>query len=192
MNQDLEKILCTEEELEQITSELAEKINQDYAGQKLLVIGILKGCVIFLSDIFRKLEVDCRLDFMAASSYGSSSVSSGNVKITKDISGSIHLQEYHVLMIEDILDTGNTLYYIKDYLLKKNPLSLRICTLFDKPSRREKDIKADYIGKEIKNLFIVGYGLDYDERYRNLPYVGVLKPEIYQSEQKQRSDNHLG
>lgn len=181
MQNDLLKVLCSQEELRNITEKLSDKINSDYAGEKLLVVGVLKGSFVFLADIFRKIDIDCKIDFIAASSYGSLAQSSGNVKITKDLSADV--SGYHVLIVEDILDTGNTLSYIKEYILGKNPLSVRICTLFDKPSRRLRNITADYVGKVIDDLFIVGYGLDYDERYRNLPYVGVLKPEIYSPSQ---------
>lgn len=177
MNNDISCVLLDESKIASIVDNIAQKINDDYNEQELTVIGILKGSVIFLADLFRKLNFKCSLDFMAASSYGSSTVSGGNVKITKDISSDITGK--HVLIVEDILDTGNTLSYIKDCLAKKNPLSIKICTLFDKPSRRKQPVSPDYVGRTIPDLFIVGYGLDYDEKYRNLPYIGVLKPEIY-------------
>lgn len=177
MEKDIEKVLFTEEQLSDICDRLAASINEDYKGKNIVVIGILKGSVFFLSDLIRRLKCQCTLDFMAASSYGNSTVSSGNVKITKDISSDIEGKD--VLIVEDILDTGNTLSYIKKYLSSYNASSVKICTLFDKPDRRKADIKADYSGETIDDLFIVGYGLDYDEKYRNLPYVGVLKSEIY-------------
>ncbi len=177
MHSDVQRILYSEQELSAITDRIAEKINEDYQGRQLVVVGILKGSVVFLADLFRKLTVDCTLDFMAASSYGNSAVSSGEVKITKDISTDIRNKD--VLIVEDILDTGNTLSYIKKYLGSFSPSSVKICTLFDKPCRRLKPITPDYYGAAIEDLFIVGYGLDYAERYRNLPYVGVLKPETY-------------
>lgn len=177
MNKDVEKILYDEEALRNKTAELAERINADYDGKKLVVVGILKGSIVFLADLFRKLTVDCELDFMAASSYGSSAVSSGTLNITKDLSADIEGKD--VLVVEDILDTGNTLFRLKNYICAKNPSSVRLCVLFDKPDRRKADITADYTGYTIDDLFIVGYGLDYDERYRNLPYVGVLRPDVY-------------
>ncbi|MGN1456723.1 MAG: hypoxanthine phosphoribosyltransferase [Acutalibacteraceae bacterium] len=177
MNNDIAKILLDESQIADVVDGIAEKINKDYENEELVVVGILKGSIMFLADVFRKLEVSCSLDFMAASSYGSSTISSGKVTIKKDLSEDI--KGKHVLIVEDILDTGNTLSYIKDYLAKKDPLSVKICTLFDKPSRRQKPISPDYVGRTIPDLFIVGYGLDYNEKYRNLPYIGVLKPEVY-------------
>ena len=178
LHKDVFEQLMSEEEIEKTVSEIAAKINEDYSDRPLVVVGVLKGSVMFLADLYRKLELDeCQLDFMAASSYGSSAVSSGSVRITKDID--CNVKERDVLIVEDILDTGNTLSFIKEHLLEKGAASVRICTLFDKPDRRKKPIKADYTGKVIDDLFIVGYGLDYSERYRNLPYVGVLRSEIY-------------
>lgn len=168
----------SESEIEKTVSGIADKINADYNGKTLVVVGILKGSCVFFADLLRKIKVDdCQIDFIAASSYGSGSVSSGRIRILKDISCS--LPGKNVLIVEDILDSGNTLSYIKDHLLEKGAESVKICTLFDKPSRRKKPISPDYCGKTVDDLFIVGYGLDYNERYRNLPYVGVLKSEIY-------------
>lgn len=179
MHKDIEEIILDEAQLEKTVDEIAERINFDYKDKPLTVIGILRGSIMFLADLFRRITVeDCTLDFMAASSYGSSAVSSGNVNITKDLSDDV--SDRNILIVEDILDTGNTLSCIKDYLLSKGASSVKICTLFDKPSRRKKPITPDYCGETVDDLFIVGYGLDYDERYRNLPYVGVLKKEIYQ------------
>lgn len=178
MNKDIERILYDEAELGYTVSKIAEQINRDYEGTQLVVVGILKGSFMFLADLFRRIEVqDCTLDFMTASSYGSGTESIGTLRVTKDISCDITGK--NVLIVEDILDTGNTLSYIKDYLLNRGALSVKVCTLFDKPSRRCKPITSDYCGKKIEDIFIVGYGLDYDERYRNLPYVGVLKEELY-------------
>ena len=177
MDRDISKIIASEEAIEEKIKELAEKINSDYKGKKFTVVGILKGSVIFFADLVRKIETDCQMDFMAASSYGSSAVSSGEIIIKKDLS--LDVTGKDVLIIEDILDTGNTLYLLKDYILKKGAASVKICTLFEKPSRHIKPVKADYVGFIVDDLFIVGYVLDYDEKYRNLPYVGVLKPEIY-------------
>ena len=177
MDKDISKIIASEDEIREKVKELAEKINSDYKGKKMTVVGILKGGVIFFADLVRKIDTECQMDFMAASSYGSSAFSSGEIIIKKDLS--LDVTGKDVLIVEDILDTGNTLYLLKDYILKKGAASVKICTLFEKPSRHIKPIKADSTGFIVDDLFIVGYGLDYDEKYRNLPYVGVLKPEIY-------------
>lgn len=176
MNQNIDRIILDEAQLEYTVSKLAQQINRDYAGTQLVVVGILKGGFMFLADLFRRIEVEnCTLDFMTATSYGSLTESSGSVRVTKDVAEDISGK--NVLLVEDILDSGNTLSYIKEYLMNRNPLSVKVCTLFDKPSRRRKPITPDYCGHTIGDLFIVGYGLDYNERYRNLPYVGVLKSE---------------
>lgn len=177
MEQDIEKVLYSTQQLQELCSRIAGDINRDYEGKDLILVCMLKGSVMFYADLVRMISIPCRLDFMAASSYGGGTVSSGIINIKKDLSEDIEGKD--VIIVEDILDTGNTLYYIKGYLGKRDPASLKICTLFDKPSRRKKPVTPDYKGEEIDDLFIVGYGLDYDERYRNLPYVGVLKPKIY-------------
>ncbi len=177
MNKDIEKILVTEEELAEITKKLGEQITRDYAGKKLLIVGVLKGSIYFLTDLSRHIDLPCQLDFIQASSYGSSTVSSGVIKITKDITED--LTGFNVLLVEDILDTGKTLKHIHDMLIKRNPESIAVITLLDKPSRREADIHADYVGVDVPNAFVVGYGLDYDQFYRNLPYIGILKEEVY-------------
>lgn len=177
MHQDISKILANEQQLQEKVEEIAAKINSDYSGKELVVVGILKGSVVFFADLIRKLTVKCKIDFMAASSYGSSAVSSGEIVIKKDLS--MDITGKHILIVEDILDTGNTLFLLKDYVLSKGAASVKLCTLFEKPIRLMKPVKADYSGFVIDDLFIVGYGLDYDEKYRNLPYVGVLKKEIY-------------
>lgn len=178
MHQDIKKVLVTEEELYEITKKLGEKITKDYEGKKLLMVGVLKGSIYFLTDLSRHIDLPCQLDFIQASSYGSGTVSSGNIKITKDIAED--LSEFDVLLVEDILDTGNTLKHIYDMLIKRNPQSIAVITLLDKPSRRIADISADYVGVDVPNEFVVGYGLDYDQYYRNLPYIGVLKEEVYE------------
>lgn len=178
MHQDIKKVLVTEEELYEITKKLGEKITKDYQGKKLLMVGVLKGSIYFLTDLSRHIDLPCQLDFIQASSYGSGTVSSGNIKITKDIAED--LSEFDVLLVEDILDTGNTLKHIYDMLIKRNPQSIAVITLLDKPSRRIADISADYVGVDVPNEFVVGYGLDYDQYYRNLPYIGVLKEEVYE------------
>ena len=178
MKEDLESILYSEEQIRETVKRLGEQISRDYAGKNLLLVSILKGAVVFMTDLMREITIPCRIDFMAVSSYGSEAKSSGIVKINKDLD--INLQGYDVLIVEDILDSGRTLRYIIDHLLTgRKPNSIRICTLFDKPSGRIAPIQADYYGMLVPDAFIVGYGLDYDEKYRNLPYIGILKPEIY-------------
>ena len=177
MNDDIKKVLIGEDELRAIVKRLGEQITGDYKGKDVLLIGILKGSVIFMADLMRAIDLPCNIDFMAVSSYGSGTESSGRVKINKDLDNDI--QGKDIIIIEDILDSGKTLYYIRDILSARKPASIKICTLFDKPERREADIKADYIGSLVPNEFIVGYGLDYAEYYRNLPFIGVLKEEVY-------------
>ncbi len=177
MNDDIKKVLIDEGELKAIVKRLGEEITADYKGKNVLLIGILKGSVIFMADLMREIDVPCNIDFMAVSSYGNGTESSGRVKINKDLDNDI--QGKDVIIIEDILDSGKTLYYIRDILSARKPSSIKICTLFDKPERREADIKADYVGSLVPNEFIVGYGLDYSEYYRNLPFIGVLKEAVY-------------
>ena len=179
MNDDIKKILIGEEELQSIIKRLGAEITADYEGKNVLLIGILKGSVIFMADLMRAIDVPCNIDFMAVSSYGNSTESSGRVKINKDLDNDI--QGKDIIIIEDILDSGKTLYYIRDILSARKPNSIKICTLFDKPERREADIKADYVGSLVPNEFIVGYGLDYAEYYRNLPFIGVLKESVYEN-----------
>lgn len=177
MHDDIEKVLFSEEQIDKIIDRLGAEISKDYADKNLLLVGIIKGSVIFMADLMRKISVPCTIEFMALSSYGNGTRSSGVVRVIKDLS--IDIKDYDVLIIEDILDSGNTLSQIKKMLEMRNPKSFKICTFFDKPERRTADIKADYVGAEIPDEFIVGYGLDFAEKYRNLPYVGVLKPEMY-------------
>ena len=177
MRDDIREILFTEDEIDARVKELGAGITLDYAGKSPLLIGVLKGCFVFLADISRYIELDCEIRFLTASSYGFASVTSGKVKIDKDIDFEIEGRD--VLIIEDILDSGVTLNALRKYVLDRKPASIKICTLLDKPTRRQVSIAADYIGFECPNEFVVGYGLDYAERYRNLPYVAVLKPEIY-------------
>ncbi len=177
MINDMEKVLLNEERIKEINKKLGEQISKDYEGKKLLLVSILKGAVVFMSDIMREIKIPCRIDFMVVSSYGKGTKTSGVVKIVKDLD--INLEGYDVLIIEDILDTGLTLSYIVDILKSRKPNSVKICTFLDKPERRVADIKADYVGATVPDEFIIGYGLDYNEKYRNVPVVGVLKPEIY-------------
>lgn len=178
MINDVKEILYSEAALSERVNELAQEIQSDYTGKELLVIGVLKGASIFMGDLIRKIELPIQIDFIAASSYGSSTESSGVVKIVKDLDYSI--EGKHVLIIEDIIDTGLTLKYLEENFLSRKPASLEICTLLDKPERRKVEIGVKYIGYKIPDEFIVGYGIDFAERYRNLPYIATLKPEVYQ------------
>ena len=177
MEQDMQQILFTQDQVAARVQELAAQITRDYAGKTPLVVGVLRGSFIFMADLVRHLDLPLTLDFMAASSYGAGTSSSGQVEIKKDISSSI--EDYHVIIVEDILDSGNTLYYLLDVLKLRKAASIRICTLLDKPERRAKPIQADYTGFVVPDAFVVGYGLDYNQQYRNLPYIGVLKEEVY-------------
>ena len=167
-------ILISENEIHNRILEIADRINKDYEGEELKLICVLKGGVMFMCDLARRLNLSVRLDFMSVSSYGSETKSSGVVKIIKDLDDSIDGK--NVLVVEDIIDSGNTLSYLIDILKKRGPKSIKLCTLLDKPSRREKkDVFVDYVCFEIEDRFVVGYGLDYDQRYRNLPYIGVME-----------------
>ena len=177
MHQDVERILFSEEELKARVEELGAQITKDYAGKNLVLASVLRGSYIFMADLSRSIELPLTIDFMAVSSYGSGTASSGQVEIKKDLSDPIEGKD--LLIVEDILDSGNTLYYLMDVLRARKPASIQICTLMDKPDRRSKPITAKYTGFTIPDAFVVGYGLDYDEKYRNLPYVGILKPAVY-------------
>ncbi len=178
MEKDIAKTLITRQALEARTAELGEAISRDYADKDLLLVCILKGGVLFLSDLIRTIRIPHEIDFMAISSYGGTRVeSSGVVRILMDLNANI--ENRNVLIVEDIIDTGRTLSYITENLRTRNPASVKICTLLNKPSRREVDVRLDYVGFDIPNEFVVGYGLDYNEHYRNLSFVGVLKPELY-------------
>ncbi len=178
MKNDILKILVTEEEIKKKVSELGAQISRDYADKNLLMVSILKGSVVFMADLMRAITIPARIDFMAVSSYGSGVKTSGVVKIVKDLDLDLH--GYDVLIVEDILDSGMTLKYITGLLEQRGTRSIRIATLLDKPSRRKVDIRADYYCFDIPDEFVVGYGLDFDEKYRNFPAVGVLKPEVYE------------
>ena len=169
------EILIDENKLKKKVQELGAQITHDYQGESLLLIGVLKGAVVFLSELCQQIKLPVTFDFMAVSSYGSSTKSSGVVRILKDLDDS--LEGKHVLIVEDIIDTGLTLDYLYRHLLNRGPASLGICTLLDKPSRRIVDVKVDYVGFQIPDRFVVGYGLDYNERYRNLPFIAVLDPD---------------
>ena len=179
MNDDIKTVLVSEEELKAKVAELGARISKDYAGTNLVLVSILKGSVVFMADLMRAVTIPCSIDFMVVSSYGgSNTTTSGLVKIIKDLDGDLSGKD--VLIVEDILDTGVTLSNLVPMLKMRNPSSVKICTILDKPSRRKADIAPDYEGFQVPDEFVVGYGLDYDEKYRNLPYVGVLKPEIYE------------
>lgn len=178
MHPHVEKILLDEDQLKERVRQLGQQITEDYKGENILVVGILKGAMIFLTDLVRNIDVPTSFDFMAVSSYGAGTVSSGVVRIMKDLDKSI--EGKHVIIVEDIVDTGLTLQYLVENIKSRGPASLKLCTLLDKPERRKVDVPIDYKGFSIPDEFVVGYGLDYNERYRNLPYIAVLKPEIYQ------------
>ncbi|QUH27899.1 hypoxanthine phosphoribosyltransferase [Vallitalea guaymasensis] len=178
MLNDVKEVLVSEENLEKKVTELADKITKDFAGKNLVVIGVLKGANVFVADLIRKINIPIALDFMAISSYGSSTESSGVVKILKDLDEDI--EGRHVLVVEDIIDTGLTLSYLTENLKSRGAKSIDICTLLDKPDRRKAHIDVKYKGFDIPDEFVVGYGIDFNEKYRNLPFVGILKREAYE------------
>lgn len=177
LEKDIERTLYTESELKNRVAELAAEINRDYAGKSPMLISVLRGSFIFMADLVRKLTIPCTVDFLSVSSYGKGTKSSGQVQITKDLSEDISGRD--IIVVEDILDSGNTLSYLLQILQARHPASVRLCALLDKPSRRVKPVTANYTGFSIPDYFVVGYGLDYAEKYRNLPYIGVLKPSVY-------------
>ncbi len=176
MENDIQSVLISEEEIQRHVAQVGAQISKDFAGKEPIFVGVLKGCFIFMADLMRYVTINCSMDFMAVSSY-SGTTSTGAVKINKDLSEDI--EGRHLILVEDILDSGVTLNYLKNYLSVRRPASITIATLMDKPARRKADIFADYSCFEIPDAFVVGYGLDYNEKYRNLPYIGVLKPQIY-------------
>lgn len=173
----IERILLDEKMLAEKIAELGKKISEDYQNKNLLLVSILKGSVLFLSDLLRKITVPCKIDFMATSSFNGEVKSSGIVRLTKDLDTSI--ENYDVLIIEDILDSGATLSYILEILNAKKPKSIKICALLDKPEARKMNVEADYVGFKIPKVFVIGYGFDYQEEYRNLPFIGIPKPSLY-------------
>ena len=177
MKKDLKRILVTDEQIRQKVGELGRAISEDYRGKQLLVVGILKGSIVFMSDLIRAIDLSLEIDFMEVSSYGHSTESSGAVRILKDLD--VDIEGRDVLVVEDIIDTGLTLNYLMEILRARKPASLKVCTFLNKPSRRKVKMEADFNGYDIPDEFAVGYGLDYAEKYRNLPYVAVLKPEAY-------------
>jgi hypoxanthine phosphoribosyltransferase len=174
---DVEEILLTEEQIQARVAELGAQLAEDYAGRDPVLISVLKGSIVFLADLVRGMDIPLSIDIMEVSSYGAATESSGQVRILKDLSNPI--EGRHVLVVEDIIDTGLTLNYLLRYLREKAPASLGICCLLDKPARRLTEIPIDYVGFTIPDRFVIGYGLDFGERYRNLPYVGVLRPSVY-------------
>jgi hypoxanthine phosphoribosyltransferase len=174
---DVQEVLLTEDQIQARVAELGAQLNADYAGLEPVLISVLKGSIVFLADLVRSMELPLSIDIMEVSSYGAATETSGQVRILKDLSNPI--EGRHVIVVEDIIDTGLTLNYLLRYLREKGPASLRICCLLDKPARRLTEIPIDYVGFTIPDRFVVGYGLDYGERYRNLPYVGVLRPSVY-------------
>ena len=174
---DIQEVLFSEEQLKNRVQEIARQITADYQGKEIMLISVLRGSFVFMADLCRAIDLPCTLDFMAVSSYGKGTKSSGQVQITKDLSEDI--TDRHIIVVEDILDSGNTLSYLLQLLQARSPASVRLCTLLDKPSRRTKEVELHYSGFTIPDYFVVGYGLDYAEKYRNLPYIGVLKPEVY-------------
>ena len=177
MEQDIQEVLISEEEIERHVAEIGRQISRDYADKNPIFVGVLKGCFIFMADLMRHVTVNCTMDFMSVSSYRGTT-STGAVKINKDLNQNI--EGRHLILVEDILDSGVTLNYLKNYLSVRRPASIRVATLMDKPARRKADIYADYSCFEVPDAFVVGYGLDYNENYRNLPYIGILKPEVYE------------
>lgn len=177
MQDDIKEVLYSEEYIHSMVARMGKQISEDYKDKNLLLVGILKGSIVFMTDLMRELTIPCRIDFMQVSSYGSGTKSSGVVQIKKDLDR--NLEGYDVLVVEDILDSGKTLHYLSEFLRGRNPASFEIATLFDKPDRREVPVFPKYKGCDIPDEFIVGYGLDYDELYRSLPYVGILNPEVY-------------
>jgi len=180
MMQDIKEIWISEEDLQKKVAELGAKISEDYKDKNLLMVSVLKGSIVFMADLMRAITIPAAIDFMSVSSYGAGTKSTGVVRILKDLDTNV--ADYDLLLVEDILDSGNTLAYLRELLSDRHPRSIKIATLLDKPSRRTADIHADYKGFEIADQFVVGYGLDYNEKYRNLSFVGILKPCVYGGE----------
>lgn len=177
MREDIEKILIDEEQISKKIKEIGKNISRDYKGKDLILIGVLKGSVMYMANLAKEIDIPCTMDFMSVSSYGNSTTSSGVVKILKDLDASVEGKD--VLIVEDIIDSGITLKYLQKYIRAKKPNSVEITTLLNKPERRKAEIDVKYIGFEVPDYFLVGYGLDYAEKYRNLPFIGILKEEIY-------------
>ena len=180
LEHDIQQVLFSQEQLHTRVHEIAQEIQRDYAGKEIMLISVLRGSFIFMADLCRAIDLPCTLDFMSVSSYGRGTTSSGQVQITKDLSDDIEGKD--IIVVEDILDSGNTLSYLLQLLQARKPASMKLCTLLDKPDRRVKEVHVDYTGFTIPDEFVVGYGLDYAEKYRNLPYIGILKPRVYGGE----------
>ncbi|KRK90804.1 hypoxanthine phosphoribosyltransferase [Latilactobacillus curvatus JCM 1096 = DSM 20019] len=177
LEKDIERVLYSREDIQKVNQRLGKQITADYQGKNPLLIGILKGAIVFMTDLIREIDLHVEIDFMDVSSYGAETISSGEVKIIKDLDTSVKGRD--IIIIEDIVDTGRTLNYLMAILKTRQANSIKVCTLMDKPSRRIVPVHSDYVGMEVPNEFVVGYGLDYAERYRNMGTIGVLKPEIY-------------
>ena len=177
LEKDIQEVLFSQQQLEERVDQIAQEITRDYAGKEIVLISVLRGSFVFMADLCRRIDLPCTIDFMSVSSYGSGTSSTGQVQITKDLSEDISGR--HIIVVEDILDSGNTLSYLLKILEHRHPASIRLCTLLDKPERRVKPVEVHYSGFTIPDAFVVGYGLDYAEHYRNLPYIGILKPEVY-------------
>lgn len=178
MLNDIQQVLLSADEIAAKVKELGQEISKDYQDKEILMVGVLRGAVIFMSDLARSIDVPVAIDFMAVSSYGTSTTSSGVVRIIKDLDEEVAGR--HILLVEDIIDSGLTLNYLLENLRTRKPASIRLVTLLNKPERRRKDVRVDYNGFSIPDHFVVGYGLDYAEKYRNLPFIGILKPEAYE------------
>lgn len=176
---DIGEVLFSEEKIASIVRNMGRQISEDYVGKNLFMVSVLKGSLVFMADLMRAVTIPCSIDFLSVSSYGNGTASSGEVRILKDLDCSLEGKD--LLIVEDILDSGMTLSFLLKTLSARNPASIRLCTFLDKPERRRVDIRPDYVGAEVPDKFIVGYGLDYAEKYRNLPYIGVLKPEVYEA-----------
>ncbi len=179
MINDIDRVLLSEEDLKGIVKRLGKEITEDYKDKNLVLVSVLKGSVIFMADLMREIKVPCTIDFMSVSSYGAGTKTSGVVRIIKDLDTDV-IEGADLLIVEDILDSGVTLEYLIKVLSARNPKSIKICTLLDKPERRKANVKADYSGTQIPDAFVVGYGLDFNEKYRNLPFIGALKPAVYE------------
>ena len=177
LEKDIQEVLFSQQQLEERVDQIAQEITRDYAGKEIVLISVLRGSFVFMADLCRRIDLPCTIDFMSVSSYGSGTSSTGQVQITKDLSGDISGK--YILVVEDILDSGNTLSYLLKLLEQRKPASIRLCTLLDKPERRVKPVEVHYSGFTIPDAFVVGYGLDYAEHYRNLPDIGILNPEVY-------------
>ena len=179
MKDDIGEVLFSEEKIASIVRNMGRQISEDYVGKNLFMVSVLKGSLVFMADLMRAVTIPCSIDFLSVSSYGNGTASSGEVRILKDLDCSLEGKD--LLIVEDILDSGMTLSFLLKTLSARTPASIRLCTFLDKPERRRVDIRPDYVGAEVPDKFIVGYGLDYAEKYRNLPYIGVLKPEVYEA-----------